>query len=418
MNEKIKRMLPIILSAAMCLGFAGCSSKKAEEPFNPGEKTATVLVATDTHLLSEELFSEGNTTYVKENLTADGRIQEKDYELMEALVEKVNEIKPDALVFTGDISFNGEKRSHEAFISFLEGIDKDIDVLVIPGNHDFNIDGCRAYFNDSPHAALSVSGEEFCEMYSDYGYGKAISRDEYSLSYIYEIEEKLWAVMLDSTLCAYNEEAGLNTIGGVVWDETIEWLRPWLKEAQEKGITVIGFSHHNLAEHNPMFVNNYVMYDAEVLAKLYEEYGVRLNLSGHMHIQHIAKAGEVYDIAQGGFLDYGNRIGRLDVYDNGIEYSRLQVGDLQDYSFEVFCSKYMGKNASRFKDAYGDDAEEVHRLVSRINAYYFDGDYPRIRELLSEKTKAAKLLRKADKNSYMGTILSVENVDQNHLVIR
>ena len=94
------------------------------------------------------------------------------------------------------------------------------------------------------------------------------------------------------------------------------------------------------------------------------------------------------------------------------------MGDLQDYSFEVFCSKYMGKNASRFKDAYGEDAEEVHRLVSRINAYYFDGDYPRIRELLSEKTKAAKLLRKADKNSYMGTILSVEDVDQNHLVIR
>ncbi len=411
----MKKLIIFLITTSLCLGLVSCG---AEKPFEKGEKQATLFIATDTHLLSDDLIDEGNVKYVKENLTADGRIQECDCRLMEALVEKVNDEKPDALIFTGDISFNGEKTSHEAFISFLDRIDRDVKVLVIPGNHDFNIEGCRAYYNDSPYAESTVDGQEFCSMYDTYGYGGAFARDENSHSYIYAISDTIWAVMLDSTLCEYNEEAGLNTVGGVVWEETVEWLRPYLQEAKEKGIRVIGFSHHNLTVHNPMFVDNYVMYNSELLAALYEEYGVQLNFSGHLHIQNIAKTGSVYDIAQGGFLDYGNRVGRLDVYDNCMEYSRFQVGDLGDYSFKVFCDEYLGKNSSRFREMYGDDAEEVHLLVSRINAYYFDGDYLKIHELLREKTKAAKLLKKSGNKSYMGSIIDVEKKDQNYLLIK
>ncbi|MBO4819276.1 MAG: metallophosphoesterase, partial [Firmicutes bacterium] len=287
-----------------------------------------------------------------------------------------------------------------------------------PGNHDFNIDGCRSYFDDTPHGENTVSGPEFCEIYADYGYGNALSRDEESYSYISEINDKLWAVMLDTTLCKYNEEVGLNTMGGVIWDETLEWLRPYLEEAKEKGITVIGFSHHNLFVHNERFTDNYVMYDSESLEALYKEYGVKLHLSGHMHIQHIASKDGIYDIAQGGLLDYGNRISRIDVYDNCMEYSRIQIGDISDYSIGVFCDKYMGKNLSRYEEMYGDKAEEVHLLASLLNAYYFDGDYVRINETLRQRSEAVTLLKKNEKDSYLETILKVENKDQNYLLIK
>ena len=169
---------------------------------------------------------------------------------------------------------------------------------------------------------------------------------------VYEINDKLWALMLDSTLCAYNEEAGLNTVGGVIWEETIEWLRPYLEEAKNKGIQVIGFSHHNLAEHNPMFNNNYVMFDADKLAALYEEYNIRLHFSGHMHIQNIAKTGNIYDIAQGSLLDYGNKVGILEVFDNCMEYTREQVGDFEEYSLGVFSNKYLSRNTSAYEKKY------------------------------------------------------------------
>ena len=413
----MKKLLSLILSIILCLCFTACGAK-TEEPFEKGEKLATVFVVSDTHLLSEDLFSPDNQKYVKKAMTADGRVQEYDYYLMEALVEQVNEANPDALIFTGDLSFNGEEHSHKSFISFLERIDKDITVLVVPGNHDFNIDGCRSYYNDTPYAERTVDGAEFCKLYADYGYTDALCYDEESHSYIYEINDKVWAVMLDTTLCEYNEEAGLNTIGGVIWEETIEWLCPWLKEAQDKGITVIGFSHHNLAEHNPLFVDNYVMYNAELLSSLYKEYGVKLHLSGHMHIQSIEGRDGVFDIAQGSLLDYGNRMSSIDVYDNCMEYSRIAVGDIQDYSFEVFCNKYLGKRTSQYKEKYGEYGEEVQLLVSRINAYYFDGDYEKINEILSQKTKAVKLLKRTEKDTYIGTILKLENKDQNYLLVK
>ena len=82
----MKKFLVIILILILILSITACGK---ESPFEKGTSLSKIYIATDTHLLSEELFSEGNQTYIKENLTADGRIQEKDYELMEAAVRKL-----------------------------------------------------------------------------------------------------------------------------------------------------------------------------------------------------------------------------------------------------------------------------------------------------------------------------------------
>ena len=171
----MKKALSLALTITLLVCLAAC---KKEEAFEKGESLATIFAASDTHLLSEDLIDEGNVTYIKENFTNDGRIQECDYELMEALVETVNREKPDAMIFTGDLTFNGEKHSHEAFRSFIDRIDKDVTVLVIPGNHDMNIIDTRAYYNDTPHAELSVDLQEFTDIYADYGYKDAVSREK------------------------------------------------------------------------------------------------------------------------------------------------------------------------------------------------------------------------------------------------
>lgn len=408
-----------IIAFATIFTFNLCSCK-GEPSFDSGDIQATIYVATDTHLLSEELFSKGNEKYIKKNLTADGRIQEKDYELMEALVAQVNTDKPDALIFTGDLSFNGEKLSHEAFVSFLNQINSDVTVLVIPGNHDFNILECRSYYDDSPQSTSTINESTFRELYSPYGYGEALSCDTNSLSYICEVTDKVWAIMLDTTLCEFNEKEGLNTVGGVVWDETIDWLKPQLQYASENGITVIGFSHHNLTVHNPLFTNRFIMQNAEALLDLYEEYGVQLHFSGHMHIQNISQVGNVYDIAQGSLLDYGNQVGKLEVFDNCLKYTRRQIGSLEDYSLDVFVNDYLNRNSSSYLEKYGDQAEEVHLLASIVNAYYFDGDYIRVHETLKENPIAADLLRREESgsNSYLDTLLSVPEEDQNNLTIK
>ena len=60
-----------------------------------------------------------------------------EVECLKATVAKVNELKPDAIVFTGDqvhLPYNIEQ--WDAFMQIIAGIDPSIKVYHLPGNHD------------------------------------------------------------------------------------------------------------------------------------------------------------------------------------------------------------------------------------------------------------------------------------------
>lgn len=70
-----------------------------------------------------------------------------------------------------------------------------------------------------------------------------------------------------------------------------------LSLAQSKGITVVGVSHQNLFIHNNRFQFGYQIIGADALIALYEKYDVKLNLSGHLHLQSIVEKGNITEIA-------------------------------------------------------------------------------------------------------------------------
>ena len=58
-------------------------------------------------------------------------------EIIDEFIDVVKKEKPDIVVLTGDLSFNGEKGSHQGLADKLMKIkDAGITVAVIPGNHD------------------------------------------------------------------------------------------------------------------------------------------------------------------------------------------------------------------------------------------------------------------------------------------
>ena len=283
-----RRSLP--LAGALCLSLlllSACASQPSG--IKPGTKEATLFVASDLHLYSEELLSPGNQLYIKENFSSDGRIQEHDYTLVRALVEEVNEKAPDYLVLTGDLSFNGERESHLALAQLLGQIENTT-VLVIPGNHDVCSLSAFSGREDQSAAIPGIEAQDFREIYADFGYEDAYARDEHSLSYIYELGEKQWALMLDTSQSEYNEEVGFNIVGGFLEESTMVWLEEHLKYAQENGISVVSFTHHNLLVHSELFKASHTLYNYEALSELFARYHVTLNLSGHLHIQSIQSA--------------------------------------------------------------------------------------------------------------------------------
>ena len=430
MNKRLKKQrmalfFALVFTAAALFSSCAAPEEEPENIITPGVKEETIFVASDLHLYSENLLGPDNERCTKENMSSDGRIQECDYELVSVLIDAVNEDKPEYLILTGDLSYNGERDSHVELARLLSGIEE-TKVLVIPGNHDMYSLSAFSALEDKTTRIRGIDMDNFREIYTDFGYTGAYSYDEDSLSYIYEISDDIWALMLDTTLSEYNEENDLNIVGGYIDESTMAWLEEHLNYAKEHDISVISFSHHNLLVHSELFQLTHTINNYEELLDLYSEYDVNLNLSGHLHIQSIAEAtvdeDKIYDVSSGSLLDYGNRYGRLDIYDNCYSYESCLVDfEDRDYAFQTIYDKYYAKIVKKYQNILGEEqGAAVTALLSEINTYYFDGSYEKIHALAEENKKLIKLIKKNTaeyETSYIKSIIEVENKDQHRLIV-
>ena len=395
-----------------------------------GDLESTIYIASDIHLYSNNLISENNVKYIKENFTSDGRVQEYDYELVNSLVNEVNKNKPEYLVLSGDLSYNGERDSHLELVKLLDKIE-DTKVLVIPGNHDTYSLNSFSCLEDKVTKIKSITHDDFKEIYMNYGYNDAYSYDEDTLSYIYEISDDKWLLMLDTSQSIYNKEFDMNIIGGNIYENTYNWMEQNLKYAYENNIEVISVTHHNLLVHNELFKQSYTLYNNEKIIDLLVKYDVKLNLSGHLHIQSIKSAEKneklIFDISNGSLLDYGNRYGILNIYSNYLKYESKKIDfiddsfDFNEYSYNIFYKRYYDKSLFRNEIRYEDDSEEITSLLSEINCYYFDGDYVNINKVVKKNRSLIKLIKEKTENyenDYIKTIIDVEKENQHSLLIK
>ena len=257
-----------------------------------------IVVATDMHYFAEKLAGNRCDSFVGMARGGDGRVLEYGWEVMDAFLDDMKEEDPDLLILSGDLTLDGEKASHEELAELLEGLSEaGIEVAVIPGNHDINNPDARRYTADGTEKGESITADEFRDIYADFGYVAADSRDPASLSYLYKIDSANWVLMLDS--CQYEPK---NEVGGMIRRETYEWMEPILDEAEREGARVISVSHHNLLDESGVsrsFYDNCTIEHNEELVRMLSDHGVRLHLSGHLHIQHYKEDEDtgIYEIA-------------------------------------------------------------------------------------------------------------------------
>ncbi|MBQ3379097.1 MAG: metallophosphoesterase [Clostridia bacterium] len=250
------------------------------------EHKIKIAVAADIHYLSPSLM-ENNGLFSRLVVSNDAKTVEYGDALTDAFFHEIAQMRPDALIIAGDLSFNGEKESHLRLAKKLKPIkDAGICVLVTTGNHD--ISNKKAFSFSGTHVTEtgSVTSGGFIDIYGDFGYGGAKSRDAASLSYTFDLCGTL-IVMLDANSPACPCGVSL---------DTLSWLEAKLFDARRNGMRIIAVGHQNLFRHS-IFDKGYVIKNAAALYELFEKYGVRLFLSGHMHIQHILTKGGVTEIA-------------------------------------------------------------------------------------------------------------------------
>lgn len=255
-------------------------SQTEPEPYRP----PTIAVASDIHYYPPELTDYGKAF---ETMTSrdDGKLVRYIPQLMDAFGDEMEALAPNAVILSGDLTLNGERAAHEALAEKLRSMtERGIRVLVIPGNHDINNRNAASYFGEEREAVSGIDAEDFLEIYHEFGYDLALSRDEASLSYVWELDEKNWLMMLDSA-----QYEPVNLVGGRIKSETLEWMRQQLELAEEMGIHVTPVAHHNLLQESRLYPQDCTLENSREVIELLEESHISVYISGHLHLQRTKK---------------------------------------------------------------------------------------------------------------------------------
>lgn len=319
-----------ILLCLIVLMLSACSNNL---PKIESGQELKIVVATDMHLLSKDLMT--NEELMDQVFTyGDGRFVHYSNEIMSTLVDTVKSNQTDILILSGDLTHDGEKASHIAMAAQLKEIEKNgTRVYVVPGNHDLENPFAKDYAIGGWKTAETVTQEEFEEIYKNYGFGEAISRDPNGLSYLVAPSEDVYLLMLDS-----NKYGMLNmpTGGGVIKNETLEWIKEATQLARENHARIVTVMHHNLIKHSERLYQGYVINNSEEVVPVFDELDLNIVLSGHMHAQSIKSTEQtnntIYDIVTSSMSIYPMNIGILDYSkDKGFSY-HLEALDVEKWA--------------------------------------------------------------------------------------
>ena len=355
-------------------------------PEERAETTYRVITATDLHYLAPELTDHGAYFWrVMEN--ADGKVTEYCEEITDTFLAEVIGEQPEALILTGDISFNGARASHESLAKKLAAVEAaGVPVFVLPGNHDLYRGTSAAFFGESYELVPSVTEEEFAQIYGEFGFEEALSRDSDSLSYTARLNEHTRLLMLDAN--TLHDYCSLS-------DKSLRWVEKQLKDAQKENMTVLAACHQNLYQHS-VFRGGYMLDCSEQLHELLERYEVRLILSGHMHIQHIKTEGTVTEIAgspltmgacrygllsfEAGAYRYEARSVDLSAWAKGQGIENEDLLRFPDYPLERLSRRTENQAREQLekKGITGEEQDALTAYACALNTAYFTGDLSRI----------------------------------------
>lgn len=333
-------------------------------------KTAKIMIVSDLHYISPDL-KKNRELFQSVMDEGDGKAAMYAEEILPKVLEKIEEEKPDVLLLTGDMTFNGEYRSHqevtEALMPFKA---QGIEILAVAGNHDVNIRNCWNFSGEEKTPERNINAEEFRDMYENLYSDKEriIYRDETSLSHIYESKTGLWFLALDVN-CNEQER--------YVSEATLAWIDRCLDEADKLGRTVIPLCHQNALMQTGVFLKGFTIDNYEALTDVYIRHGLRCNISGHLHIQSIRERQGLYDIAvasagvdpgQYGILYFNE--------EEGFEYDTKEF-DMGQNAYDAFFRTFRNHALKGIpKGTLSEEEEsELCRRFAEVHYIFFSGKH-------------------------------------------
>ncbi len=281
---------------------AACNKDELTDPTNLSDSDALksavpklkIAVISDVHYMSPALLPADPETdyYYQMYLAADPKLITLSDPILRQVLSELAMEKPDILLIPGDLTKDGELKNHETVSGLLKDFAEETGtkIFVIPGNHDINNPDALDFSVSPPSPTARISAEDFAGIYGDFGYDNAIYRDENSLSYICQPNNKLWILGIDA--CRYEENTTTPIVGGRIKLETMAWIQEKMAEAMAQNITVLAMMHHGILQHywgQEEIDPGYLVENWQENAVALMSMGIKLVFTGHYHANDISQ---------------------------------------------------------------------------------------------------------------------------------
>ncbi len=243
-----------------------------------------------------------------------GKMDAQSLELLQAALDSITADKPDLLLISGDLTYNGEKQGHHTVSNLLHKVSAaGTKVLVVPGNHDI--------LNPQHLGNEETTVNDFRTIYADF---MGNIRHDGSLSWAQRIGKDLAIIGLDANIY----DTGQYVSDGCITRPHLEWLTQTAHTLRNEGRMVIALVHQQLLEHfnnhatlfpSTLYNIKYQKTDNNALSvtpvelrQAFADAGIHYVVSGHFHVQDIASADftvnnktwRIWDISTGGLSTY------------------------------------------------------------------------------------------------------------------
>lgn len=414
-KPKASRHLPgktAMVLAVLLLAYAFLFGPAAAE-----ERPVKLMIVSDLHYLAPSLYEESDGSFEKALKRGDGKMSHCSRELLEGLVLEARHRRPDALIVSGDLSFNGERESHRELAAAFETLRAEgIAVWIIPGNHDIQYPFAAKYTTGGYEILPPVTPEEFREIYAAFMSASPDSRDP--VSYTVTLTDR-WRL----AMCDAGVYEPVPASGGLYTGETDAWLQEVLEQAKADRMQVITVTHQSLIPHTAFRMDAMTIENGTLMAQRMRRSGTaRLNLSGHLHIQHISEEEGIFDIATGAFSVPPFRYGLLTLREDGsLAYEaaalcREHLPPAAAGQADTWFEEIVKEKEAPALEALETDPEARERMLdyaARLNHAYFSGDFVSVDPQWTEDPARGMWMKIREQDAFAAYLLTLPGSPEN-----
>lgn len=264
-------------------------------------KELKFFVITDPHFFATELGAYGKEyenfmDFEQKCFAETEAINRAFFKMME------NNNEADIILIAGDLSFNGEKKSHEKFSQLLKEFKEKSGkkIFVVTAGHDISRNPF-AYDGGERISVEGISFDELYDFYKDFGYSDAIEFNKEHLSYVAELSEDVRLLVI----CNDTAEGSNKTYD----EEFLNWISAQAQKAKKDKKVMIAMEHYPVLPGQPVLtiIPDARQKESKKLIDILADNGVHLIFTGHMHNQSInvtetEKGNKFYDVCTGSLI--------------------------------------------------------------------------------------------------------------------